>query len=113
MSLESDVVTALAGVAGGRVYPLAAPEKAAKPFVVYKPQANPLVLLNGSIAAHRTLMVFECWGETFASAMSTAAAVQSALAASSLRGVAVDPPEDGYDPQVDEYVRPVAYNFWQ
>jgi hypothetical protein len=113
MSVESDLVTALAAVAGGRVYPLAAPEKAAKPLVIYKPQANPLVLLNGSIAAQRTLVVFECWGESFASAMSTATAVQAAIAASALRGVAVEAPEDGYDPQVDEYVRPVAYQFWQ
>lgn len=113
MSVEAALVAALSGVAGGRVYPIVAPEKAVKPFVVYKAQAEPIVDLAGNILAHATTVTFEAWGETYASAVATAAAVQTAIRASGLAASAVPTPEDGYDTQVDEYVRPVSFQFWQ
>lgn len=111
MTIESDVVTALAGVAGGRIYPIVAPEKAAKPFVVYKAQVEPITLLNGSVIGHKTILVFEAWGKNYADAVTTCAAIQPALIAAGIYGIPVEPPEDGYDPQVDEYVRPLALSF--
>jgi hypothetical protein len=111
MTIEASVVTALAAVAGGRVYPIVAPEKAVKPFVVYKPKTTPITLLSGSIIGNKTLIVFEAWGNSYSEAMTTAAAVQTAIIAASLHGVGVEPPEDGYDMQTDEYVRPLAFEF--
>lgn len=113
MSVEAALVAALSGVAGGRVYPIVAPEKAIKPFVVYKAQAEPIVDLAGNILADVTTVTFEAWGETYASALATSAAVRAAIQASALAAIAVPTPEDGYDPQVDEYVRPVSFQFWQ
>lgn len=111
MSIEASVVAALATVAGGRIYPLAAPEKAIKPFIVYKPKTEPVMTLGGAVVAHITTILFECWGETYASALSTASSIYPALQAANLYGAPADPPEDGYDPNVDEYVRPVALTF--
>lgn len=113
MSIESDIVAALTGVAGGRIYPLAAPEKAVKPFVIYKPQSMPIVAMDGAILGQQAMIVFEAWGESYASALSTANAIQPALVAAGIHGDMIDPPEDGYDPQVDEYVRPMAMIFMQ
>ena len=112
MSLETDVVAALSGVASGRVYPIVAPEKAPKPFVVYKARSLPISDLSGAILAHTLDVTFECWGETNASALTTAGAVQAAIVASALHAIPTEAPEDGYDPEVDEYVRPVSFQFW-
>lgn len=113
MTIESDLKTALAAVAGGRVYPLVAPENVVKPFVTYKAQVTPIVMLSGAEIGRQTLITLECWGETFASALSTAAAVRAAIVASALVCSAIESPEDGYAPETDEYVRPVSYLFTQ
>lgn len=111
MSIEAQVITALSAVAGGRVYPQAAPEKAAKPFVIYKASAKPLTTLAGAVIAWQTEIIFECWAATYQGALDVAGSVAVALAASNLRGVPIEPGEDGYDPAVDEFVRPLAYEF--
>ena len=111
MSIESSVITALSAVAGGRVYPQAAPEKAAKPFVIYKARTKPVTAISGAVLAWQTEIVFECWAGTYQGALDVATSVASALSASSLRGVPIEAAEDGYDPAVDEFVRPLAYEF--
>jgi hypothetical protein len=111
MSVESQVTAALAGVAGGRVYHQAAPEKAVKPFVICKSTAEPLQLLSGVVYATRTQIVFECWAADMQAAIDLAGAVTTALVVSTLNPSAIEPPADAYDPAVDEYVRPVAFEF--
>ena len=111
MSTETSIVAALASVAGGRVYPIVAPEKAVKPFVVYKAAVTPVVLLSGAIVGHKTLVTFEAWAGNYTAAMSTAASIQAALLAAGLNGVALPAEEDGYDMATDEYVRPLVYEF--
>ena len=111
MSIEQSIVTALAAVAGGRVYPIIAPEKAVKPFVVYKASVAPIMLLSGAIVGNKTQVVFEAWAATYAAALTTAASIQAALRAAGLHGVALPAEEDGYDIATDEYVRPLIYEF--
>ena len=115
MSIQSDIVTALASVAGGRVYPEAAPEDAALPFVIYRRTLyEPVMTLTGYAGATRSAFMFECWATTKAVALSTAAAVQSAIEAAAPITTKYREPASGedFEPASDQYVEPVAYTFW-
>lgn len=113
MSLQSDIVTALAAVAGGRVYPQAAPAETAFPFVVYRiVSKEPLATLGGILEATRYTVVFDAWATTYASALSTADAVRTAIDASALNSFHASAPGEDYEPVVDAFVEPVHYGFW-
>lgn len=115
MSIQSDIVTALSAVAGGRVYPQAAPQEAALPFVVYRRVAyEPVNLLAGAATNARSTFTFECWGASLDSALTTAAAVVAAVnaAATLASRYRVDAAGDDYEPVVDAFMEPVSFSFW-
>ena len=112
MSLQSDIVTALAAVASGRVYPQIAPEGATYPLVNYRViNKTPLLSASNVTLATQYQVVFECWGATYASALSTAAAVRSAIAATALNFYAIDEPGEEYEAAADSFMEPVYFGF--
>jgi hypothetical protein len=113
MSIKTDVIAALAGSPQIAVYPGAAPQDTPKPFVVYKTAAStPINTIHGTCPITGSEFVFECWGSTAAQAANLAETVRNMIDASALVKERIPAPEDGYDPEVDEYVEPVAYRFW-
>jgi len=114
MGIQAEIVTALASVAGGRVYPQVAPQSAAKPFVVYRMTgSDPLMTIDSVVHITRYSFVFDCWAGTAQSALDIAASLRTALEIDSLKWVRDPAPENGYSPESDEYVESVAYSFWQ
>lgn len=113
MSLQSDIVTALAAVASGRVYPQIAPEGAAYPLVNYRIiNKEPIVTIHGTVEATEYQVVFECWGATYSSALSTADAVRAAIVASSALDHSYIPePGEEYDVAGDSFMEPVYFSF--
>lgn len=112
MSIHTDLVTALAAVAGGRVYPQIAPENAAYPLVNYRVlNKTPLLAADNTTLATQYQIVFECWATSYASALSTAAAVRAAIAASALNFYAVDEPGEEYEAAADSFMEPVYFGF--
>lgn len=112
MSLQSDLITALVAIASGRVYPQIAPEGSAYPLVNYKVlNKQPVAGVDGTTYATQYDVVFECWGATYASALSTAAAVRAAVEASALTWYPIAEPGDEYDATADSYMEPVYYGF--
>lgn len=115
MSLQSDIKTALAGIASNRVYPEAAPDNSTLPLVVYrKSGAEPLMTLSGYAGMTRFTVIFDCWARTYAEAITLAEQVRTALeAAASLKPMYREPADaDDYEPAVDQFVESVAYSFW-
>lgn len=110
MSLQSDLITALAAVAGGHVYPQAAPQDADFPFVIYKEIASePLMTFAGYAGSTKTTVVLDCFATTKAAALALSGAVQTALDASGFR----EPqPASDYEAQADVFMESVAYSFW-
>lgn len=112
MSIHTDLVTALASVAGGRVYPQIAPAEATYPLVNYRIlNKEQIVATSGVVLAINYQIVFDCWGKTYASALSTAAAVRAAIVASALNYTPVDEPGEEFDHSADMYSEQVHYNF--
>lgn len=112
MSLQSDLITTLAAVAGGRVHPQIAPEGSAYPLVNYRIlNKQPVASIVGTIHATQYDVVFECWGASYSSALSTAAAVKAAIEASALTWYPIATPGEEYDAAADSYMEPVYYGF--
>lgn len=121
MSIQSDIVTALANVCGGRVYPFGeVPEDAALPLVVFRRTTlNRIPVLGGYSGLSISEFIFECWGEKSdtasakAVALSTADAVRSAIAAATAITSKWDTVISGedYDAETLEEMEPVGFGF--
>lgn len=115
MTIQEDIVTALASIASGKVYPQAAPHNTAAPFVVYrKVYSDPVMTLAGYEGTTHSGFVFECWDDTYAGAISLADSVRTAIeAAAALKPSYREPADpDEFEPAVDLYVEPVQFSFW-
>ncbi len=121
MSIHSDIVTALASVASGKVYPDAAPENVEPPLVIYRRIAyEPLMTLQGYNDLARSTFLFECWAKPTSSttgkagAIALAAQVQSAIdAATSFQSKWREAVSgDQYESETSELMEPVQYSFW-
>lgn len=112
MSFQSDLVTALAGVAGGRVFPGVAEEKTPYPLVNYRIlNKAPITTIDGKVHAIDYQVVFECWADSNDSALATAESVRAAVRASTLNYTPIEEPGQDYEPQADSYMEPVYYEF--
>lgn len=122
MSIQSDIVTALASVVGGRVYPAGeVPEKVPLPLVTFRRTLHaPIMTLTGYEGTTNSVFVFECWGETTATASAKQAALTTAAAViAAIDGAAGLPLKyrtevtgEDYDPETLETMEPVSYSFW-
>lgn len=117
MTIEADIVTALATVCSGRVFPEAAPEKYILPMVIYVGEGQePLMTLGGFEGTTKSTFVFECYGNTKAEALTTAASVRAAIDAALLTtlktGFRLPVNKDAYEPTTMEFMEPVSYSFW-
>ena len=110
MTIQADIVTALAGVASGRVYPQIAPENATYPLVNYRIlNKAPITTIHGTTLATDYTVVFECWATTYSGALTLAESVRTAINASTLNKVETDEPGEEYDVQADSFMEPVYY----
>lgn len=112
MSIHTQIVTALATVAGGRIYPQIAPAEATYPLVNYRVlNKSPVATIHGTVLATEYQIVFECWGKTYASALVTAEAVRAAIVASTLKYSHIDEPGEEFDQAADSFMEPVYFSF--
>jgi hypothetical protein len=114
MSIHEDIVTALASVAGGKVYPQAAPEGESMPFVVFRRIARDPQLTIHSKApdVERSEFIFECWASDLVDAIELADDVIDALEASSLDATMSPIGSEEYEPFIDCHMEPVQFSFW-
>lgn len=113
MSIHTDLVTALASVASGRVYPQIAPAEAIYPLVNYRIlNTDRTITLDGAVACIEYQIVFECWAKTYAQSISTAESVRAAIIASAaLDHSYMDEPGEEFDSAGDMYMTPVYFGF--
>lgn len=119
MSLQSDILSALSAVASGNVYAQFIPEKNSAgndinpPFVVFRvTNKSPLGTLGTDEGTTNYSVVFECYAETLAGALTLAGQVQSAIEASGLDYYSETAPGEDFEPDVAIYMEPVYYGFW-
>ena len=83
--IQEQVVTALTGVAGGRIYPNVAPNNVATPFVVYMRVANTQEnTLADGVPVENTRLQIDCFDSTYAAVITLAEAVKAAMKASGI-----------------------------
>lgn len=113
MSLQSEIVTALASVAGGRVYPQVGEPEAQLPFVVYR-VLNKRAENNfcGYSGKTNFSVAFDCWADTYAEALSIADAVNAAIEASNLVSYRDVSPGEDFELLDETFVEPTYFGFW-
>lgn len=113
MSIHTDIITALSTVASGRVYPQIAPAEATYPLVNYRIlNTEPIVTIHGTLVATEYDIVFECWGNTYSSAISTAGSVTAAVIASAVLDHSyIAAPGEEFDSTADKFMVPVYFRF--
>ena len=112
-TFQGDLMTALASVASGQVYPQAAPADAAIPFVVYRILGKETIqTINGDVHQTNYTVAFDSWAGDYSSAVTLSNSVAAAIEASDLVSYRENSPGEEYEPQVDMYVEPVYYGFW-
>lgn len=113
MSLQSEIVTALATVASGAIYPQFVPADVDLPFVVYRVvNKDPLVTLSDGSVETNYIVEFDCYDENYSDALTLAAAVRTAIGLSSLVYYETNSPGEDYEPIIDVFMEPVFYGFW-
>jgi len=114
MALESDIKTALAGVAGGRVYPDVSPDKdLVYPLVIYQQVGgdvlNPLECTDPNLD-HARMQVW-VWSKTRLEASSVMRQVRIALMGS-LKAYAYSAPVSNYDDVLKLYGARTDFGVW-
>ena len=69
-------------------------------------------MLGGGTISTRYVVTFDCWAESYATAISTAGAVKTALDASTLKPWRESVSGDEYEPMADVFMESVSYGFW-
>lgn len=124
MTIESDIVTACAGIT--KFYPAGeVPENTEPPLVTYRRTfyESPQLLGGGGCGLAHSEFTFECWGaktEGVTSAKSAsitlATSLRSALDASATLTAAsrfeISNSGDKFEPELLEVMEPVFYSFW-
>lgn len=124
MSIESDLITALASVASGKVYPEGAvPEDAVPPLVTYRRTLyEPLMAIEGPYGLIHSEFAIECWAAKTATtnakaasltlAIAVRAAVEASAALKTANRFEIPSSGDQYEPEILEIMEPVFYSFW-
>ena len=113
MSLQTDIMTALAGIGADKVWPEAVPEDIDTPFVVYRIMSqDPEVTLDDSLDLNRYAVAFECYADDYQGALTLAGQVATAMSASTLVQYKDTSPGDDYIPLLDGYMAPLFFGIW-
>jgi hypothetical protein len=80
MSVEEDIITRLAAVAGGRVYPSVAPQGVTAPYVVYQiTDGETVYAFGGPAPTTQRSVEIQAWATTYSAARVVLDAVTAAM----------------------------------
>ena len=86
--IQQDLFAALAGVAGGRVFPNVAPNNVSKPYVVYsRVSIAPENTLADGASVENTRLQVDCFDITYSAAVALAETVKAAMKSSAITHV--------------------------
>ena len=86
--IQQDLFAALAGVAGGRVFPNVAPNNVSKPYVVYaRVSSAPENTLADGAPIENTRLQVDCFDTTYAAVVALAETVKAAMKSSAITHV--------------------------
>ena len=86
--IQQDLFAALAGVAGGRVFPSVAPNNVQKPYVVYaRVSSAPENTLTDGAPIENTRLQVDCFDTTYAAVVALAETVKDAVKSSAITHV--------------------------
>lgn len=113
MTIETSVHTALSSLAGGKVYPLVAPEKVAAPFIVYSRIAStPENTLDGGSTIDLVRIQVDTYASTYSACKSLADSVRVQMESGVVKST-MQTDQDLFEPDLKLYRISQDYYVWQ
>ena len=110
--IQQDLFAALAGVAGGRVFPNIAPNNVQKPYVVYaRVSSAPENTLADGAPVQNTRLQVDCFDTTYAAAVALAETVKAAIKSSAITHVLVLE-QDQFEPEASLHRVILDFSIW-
>ncbi|MBF0185465.1 MAG: DUF3168 domain-containing protein [Magnetococcales bacterium] len=112
--LQEQIVSLVkdANVAGGRIFPHAAPNDTLTPFITYfRVSSVPITNLDGTASLVNTRIQFDLYDKTYSGVVDAAKALDDAIADSDLKAV-MQLSQDLFEPETREHRVIVDYSFW-
>ncbi|WP_321866761.1 DUF3168 domain-containing protein [Paraburkholderia tropica] len=112
-SAESIVDTALAALAGGRVYPDVAPSKPVKPYIVYQSAGGvDETTFDGADTLQNSRMQVAVWSTTRDEAATIIQQVRAALTAAPVLGTPIGAPVSVFEDDTKLYGSRQDFSIW-
>jgi len=113
MSLQTEIIAVTASLANGKVYPQMVDEDVRLPFIVYRVLSKaPLETLSGGTIQMNVIVEFDCYADSYLSALTLADQLRNLIDASPLVSYETSAPGEQYEQTVDVFMEPVYYGFW-
>jgi hypothetical protein len=112
MAIEGTIQTALAALVTGRCYPLIAPDKVVKPYIVFQVVSNvPSVSLDGPNGTENRRVQIDLWGKSYGEVKALEVAVKAAMVSASFVNVPLST-GDLYESDTQLYRVTMDYSIW-
>lgn len=110
--IEQTLTSTLSALAGGRMYPLVAPDSPVTSYIVYQNIANsPENTLADGVPINNTRMQIDCYDKTYAGVKALAAAVVTAMSGASFTNL-LTMNQDLYEAEVKLYRVQMDFSIW-
>jgi len=113
--IETLLKTALAGVAGGRLYPNKIEQGQPLPAIVYQSSRTPINTLGGRTNTTQVAVTLTAVAESFQDARSTAQSIKTTMDADTTikNKFLSEEPGDQFDPETGLHLYGLVYTLWQ
>lgn len=112
MAIEGTLQTLLAALVSGRCYPLTAPDKTERPYIVYQVVSNvPSVSLDGPNGTENRRIQIDVWGASYNEVKTLELSVKTAMNSALFCNIPLST-GDLYEPDTQLYRVTMDYSIW-
>lgn len=113
MAFDADLQTLLGGLVSGRCYPDVAPDKVAKPYIVFQIVSDSeLTTLDGPIGTVNFRVQIDYWDTTYAGAKNGRTAVKVAMKGASFKNSPLPSLGNRYDSETKLRGQTMDFSVW-
>jgi hypothetical protein len=114
MTIETQIYTALSGLASNKVYPMVAPDKITAPFIVYsRLSSTPENTLDGGSTIDLVRIQVDTYENTYSAVKLLAESVRLAMESNVLLKATLQSEQDLFEPDLKFYRISQDYYVWQ
>lgn len=112
MAIEGDIQAVLSALVAGRCYPMTAPDRTERPYIVYQVISNvPENTLDGADGTENRRVQVDVWGKSYGESKTLELLVKSAMEAASFINILMVS-RDSFESETQLYRVSIDYSVW-